>query len=231
VHGELSEADRAQHHPLSKRVFRRMPDRDGSLVAGVDEVGRGCIVGPVVAAVVVFDRPVVIDGLADSKKLTPQRREALAVVIKEKAKDWAIGRAEASEIDRINILQASLLAMGRAFEALSVKPRWVKVDGNRYPQIPCPGESIVGGDQSVPEISAASILAKVARDGEMQILDALYPGYHFAVHKGYPTALHKAKLSELGVTPAHRRSFAPVANRGGPSPLRIDDVSGDPGDF
>jgi len=194
-------------------------------------VGRGCIAGPVVAAIVVLGPHVFIEGLADSKKLAPHHREALASLIKEKAKAWAIGRAEASEIDRINILQASLLAMRRAFEALSIKPDWVKVDGNRYPQIPCPGEAIVGGDQTVPEISAASILAKVARDAEMQILDALYPGYHFAVHKGYPTALHKAKLSELGVTPAHRQSFAPVASlRGRPFP-RANYASGDLGNL
>ena len=198
-----------------------MSGQDRSLIAGVDEVGRGCIVGPVVAAIVVLGPHVVIDGLADSKQLTPQRREALASLIRGRAAAWAIGRAEASEIDRINILQASLLAMRRAFDALPTRPDWVKVDGNRYPQISCPGEAIVGGDGCVAEISAASILAKVARDGEMQILDGLYPGYHFALHKGYPTALHKAKLSEFGVTPAHRQSFAPVASLGGRPSSRI----------
>ena len=189
-----------------------MTGRNRPLIAGVDEVGRGCIVGPVVAAIVVLGRDVVIDGLADSKRLAPHRRETLAGLIKERAAAWAIGRAEAGEVDRINILQASLLAMRRAFDALPIVPDWVKVDGNRYPEIPCPGEAIVGGDRIVPEISAASILAKVARDAEMQILDALYPGYGFAVHKGYPTPLHKRKLMELGATPAHRRSFAPVGN-------------------
>ena len=187
-----------------------MSGSNSLLIAGVDEVGRGCLVGPVVAAIVVLGSDVAIDGLADSKKLTPRQRERLAGRIRKLSLAWAIGRAEASEIDCINILQASLLAMRRAFEALAVKPGWVRVDGNRYPDIQCPGEAIVGGDQSVPEISAASILAKVARDREMQILDALYPGFQFARHKGYPTALHRARLSDLGPTLAHRRSFAPV---------------------
>ncbi|MDD5035198.1 MAG: ribonuclease HII [Methylococcaceae bacterium] len=180
------------------------------MIAGIDEVGRGCIVGPVVAAIVILDEEEPLQGLTDSKKLSPGRREYLAVQIKQQARAWAIARAEPGEIDRINILQASLLAMRRAYDALSLKPDWVKVDGNRYPDLPCPGVAIVGGDLSVPEISAASILAKVARDAEMAILDALYPGYGFVVHKGYPTASHKAKLAELGATPMHRRSFAPV---------------------
>jgi len=182
------------------------------LVVGLDEVGRGCIVGAVVAAAVILGPDTRIDGLADSKKLTPRRREDLAAQIKARALAWAIGRAEPGEIDRINILQASLLAMCRAYAALPVLADWAKVDGNRYPaKLPCPGEAIVGGDATVAEISAASILAKVARDAEMAILDALYPGYQFAVHKGYPTALHLARLAELGATSAHRRSFAPVA--------------------
>jgi ribonuclease HII len=181
------------------------------LVAGIDEVGRGCIAGAVVAAAVILGPGKSIDGLADSKKLTPKRREYLAAQIKGRALAWAIGRAEPGEIDRINILQASLLAMRRAHGSLAVPADWAKVDGNRYPDLPCPGEAIVGGDATVAEISAASILAKVARDAEMDILDALYPGYQFAVHKGYPTALHRAKLIELGATPLHRRSFAPVA--------------------
>jgi len=187
------------------------------LVAGIDEVGRGCIAGPVLAAAVILRPGQAIDGLADSKKLTPLRREALSRQIKEMALAWAIGRAEPGEIDSINILQASLLAMRRAFQALPVEPGWVKVDGNRYPALSCPGEAIVGGDSSVAEISAASILAKVARDAEMDILNALYPGYGFAVHKGYPTPLHKAKLAELGPCPMHRRSFAPVARVAGSS--------------
>jgi ribonuclease HII len=182
------------------------------LIVGIDEVGRGCIVGAVVAAAVILGPDGKIDGLADSKKLTPRRREDLAAQIKDRALACAIGRAEPGEIDRINILQASLLAMRRAYAGLGVQADWVKVDGNRYPkELPCPGEAIIGGDATVAEISAASILAKVARDAEMAILDALYPGYQFAVHKGYPTALHKAKLAELGPSPAHRRSYAPVA--------------------
>lgn len=181
-----------------------------ALIAGCDEVGRGCIAGPVVAAVVIVEDCFYIDGLADSKKLTPKRREELAVAIKTRAFAWAVGRAEASEIDRINILQASLLAMCRAFTALPTKPDRVLVDGNRYPELPCPGEAIVGGDATVPAISAASILAKVFRDWEMNILDNLYPGYDFALHKGYPTSIHTSRLRQLGPSPGHRRSFGPV---------------------
>lgn len=180
------------------------------LVAGIDEVGRGCIVGPVMAAAVILDpaRPIV--GLTDSKKLSEKRRCLLAVEIKAKALAWAVGRAEASEIDRINILQASFLAMQRAFSQLQIQPDFIKVDGNRMPVVACPGEAVVGGDALVAEISAASILAKVARDNEMAVLDRLYPGYSFAVHKGYPTKLHLAALAQLGVSPQHRNSFAPV---------------------
>ena len=184
---------------------------DVPLIAGIDEVGRGCLAGPVLAAIVILQPGDGIAGLADSKQLTPKRREALARSIMAKSIAWAIGRAESGEIDRINILQASLLAMRRAYEALPVRPHWVKVDGNRFPPIPCDGEAIIGGDSSVPEISAASIVAKVARDAEMDILDALYPGYGFAQHKAYPTRLHLAKLQELGVTLMHRRSFGPVS--------------------
>ncbi|MFM8333560.1 MAG: ribonuclease HII [Candidatus Methylumidiphilus sp.] len=184
----------------------------GLLTVGIDEVGRGCLVGAVVAAAVILNPNKPISGLADSKKLTAARREELKAAIQEQALAWAIGRAEPSEIDRINILQASLLGMRRACAALSIAPEWAQVDGNHYPAgLPCPGVAIIKGDQSVAAISAASILAKVARDAEMAILDALYPGYQFAVHKGYPTALHKAKLAELGPTPAHRMSYAPVA--------------------
>ncbi len=184
---------------------------DDVLTAGIDEVGRGCIAGPVVAAIVILGSGVAIEGITDSKKLSPNQRDGLALQIKAKALAWAIGRAEPSEIDQINILQASLLAMRRAYSALKIHPDWVNVDGNRLPNLPCNGAAIIGGDLSVPEISAASIVAKVWRDGEMQILDALYPGYGFAVHKGYPTPLHKARLIELGITPVHRRSFAPVS--------------------
>lgn len=180
------------------------------IIAGIDEVGRGCIVGPVVAAAVILDPARPIAGLADSKKLSEKRRALLAAEIKANALAWAVGRAEASEIDRINILQATFVAMQRAFSQLDVKPDFIKVDGNRLPGIACPGEAVVGGDALVAEISAASILAKVARDSEMDILDRLYPGYGFAGHKGYPTKVHLAALAELGITPQHRTSYAPV---------------------
>ena len=180
------------------------------IIAGVDEVGRGCIVGPVIAAAVILDPAQPISGLTDSKKLTAKKRELLAVTIKQQALAWSIARAEPSEIDHINILQASLLAMKRAVQSLTIQPTWLKVDGNQYPDITCPGETIVQGDLLVAEISAASILAKVYRDNEMSVLDALYPGYEFIKHKGYPTKLHKEKLMALGITEQHRRSFSPV---------------------
>ncbi len=166
--------------------------------------------GAVVAAAVILDPNKPIAGLTDSKKLTEKRRQALAEIIKRDALAWTIGRAEPSEIDRINILQASLLAMQRAFNALSIKPDWVKVDGNQYPPIDCAGETIVKGDLTEAEISAASIIAKVARDEEMLLLDQLYTGYEFGRHKGYPTKLHIEKIQQLGITPLHRKSFAPV---------------------
>ncbi len=173
-------------------------------------MGRGCLVGSVVAAAVILDSDQPIIGLTDSKKISAKKRELLADEIKLKAKAWAIARAEPSEIDSINILQASLLAMQRAVEALGVQASWLKVDGNQYPNLSCPGETIIQGDLLVPEISAASILAKVYRDQEMLILGALYPGYDFAKHKGYPTKLHKEKIQDLGITALHRKSFAPV---------------------
>jgi ribonuclease HII len=148
--------------------------------------------------------------LADSKKLTESKRAQLAQQIKNQALCWAIGRAEASEIDRINILQASMLAMQRAVSQLKVRPDFIKVDGNRLPDLDCPAEAIVQGDSLVAEISAASIIAKVARDEEMQFLDRLYPGYHFSIHKAYPTQLHQQALQQLGISPQHRTSFAPV---------------------
>ncbi|NOR80989.1 MAG: ribonuclease HII [Methyloprofundus sp.] len=187
-----------------------MLSNQAHIIAGVDEVGRGCIVGPVIAAAVILDPAQPISGLTDSKKLTAKKRELLAVTIKQQALAWSIARAEPSEIDNINILQASLLAMKRAVQSLTIQPTWLKVDGNQYPDITCPGETIVQGDLLVAEISAASILAKVYRDNEMSVLDALYPGYEFVKHKGYPTKLHKEKLIALGVTEQHRRSFAPV---------------------
>lgn len=163
-----------------------------------------------VAAAVILDPAKPIAGLTDSKKLTEKRREQLAQIIKRDALAWAIGRAEPSEIDQINILQASLLAMQRAFNALPIKPDWVKVDGNKYPPIDCAGETIIKGDLTEAEISAASILAKVHRDHEMWVLEQLYPGYEIAKHKGYGTKTHLEKLQQLGVTPLHRKSFAPI---------------------
>ncbi len=180
------------------------------MIAGIDEVGRGCLAGSVVAAAVILDpdRPIV--GLADSKTITVAKRGQLAALIYERALAWSIGRAEVSEIDQLNILQASLLAMKRAYHALSIKPGWVKVDGIHYPPIPCEGETVVKGDQCVAEISAASIIAKVARDSEMEVLDVVSPGYEFSRHKAYPTRLHLQKLHEQGVSDSHRKSFAPV---------------------
>ena len=151
-----------------------------------------------------------IIGLSDSKKLTAKKRQEYACEIKKKSKAWAIGRAEPCEIDQLNILQATLLAMRRAYMQLSLRPDLVQVDGTFYPDICCPGETIVQGDSKIAEISAASILAKVARDNEMTTLDALYPGYEFAKHKGYPTKLHLQRLQCLGVTEQHRTSFSPV---------------------
>lgn len=185
-------------------------DNSGKTLAGIDEVGRGCIVGPVVAAAVILDPSKPIAGLADSKALSEKKRLALAERIQADALCWAVARAEASEIDRVNILQATFLAMQRAFAMLSVKPDYILVDGNRLPSIACDGEAVVDGDAKIAEISAASILAKVARDREMQLLDRFYPGYQFATHKGYPTKVHLAALAAQGVTPQHRRSYAPV---------------------
>ncbi|MEJ2360377.1 MAG: ribonuclease HII [Gammaproteobacteria bacterium] len=179
-------------------------------IAGVDEVGRGPLAGPVVAAAVILDPARPIEGLADSKALSETRREHLAELIRERALAWAIGRAECEEIDRINILQASLLAMRRAVLGLQPQPEFALVDGNRCPELPCQSEAIIKGDASVAVISAASILAKVSRDREMVALEQEYPGYGFASHKGYPTKAHLAALARLGVTPLHRRSFGPV---------------------
>ncbi len=181
-----------------------------SYTAGVDEAGRGPLAGPVIAAAVILPDDHGLEGLTDSKKLTESRREALAVAIREQAVAWALGRAEVEEIDRLNILQASLLAMQRAVAALDVHPRKVLVDGNRCPDLDCPVEAVVRGDATVPAISAASILAKVARDREMCELDARYPQYQLARHKGYPTRVHLEALAEHGVSVIHRRSFGPV---------------------
>lgn len=182
----------------------------GEWVAGLDEVGRGPLFGAVVAAAVILDPAQPIAGLTDSKKLSEKQRETLAEEIKQKAKAWALGRAEVEEIDTLNILHASMLAMQRAYEALNFSADFALVDGNRCPKLSCPVEAIVKGDLTEPCISAASIVAKVTRDNEMVELDAQYPGYGLAVHKGYPTKQHLEALQKLGVTPLHRRSFGPV---------------------
>lgn len=187
-----------------------MKNNEHVLIAGVDEVGRGPLAGPVVAAAVILDDAHPITGLADSKTLSEKRREALAIQIRQQALAYAVGRAEVEEIDKINILQASLLAMQRAVEQLSIMPYRVLVDGKYCPQLNCSVEAIVQGDKKIPAISAASILAKVVRDQEMREMDDLYPGYGFAAHKGYPTRAHQEALQRLGITPIHRRSFAPI---------------------
>ena len=181
------------------------------LICGVDEAGRGPLAGPVVAAAVILDPRQPIDGLNDSKKLTAARREMLAVEIREKALAWAVAEASVQEIDRINILQASLLAMQRAVSGLSLMPEKALVDGNKCPVLAFPVEAIVGGDGKLAAIAAASILAKTVRDALMQELHVLYPQYGFDRHKGYPTALHLAALREHGISPVHRRSYGPVA--------------------
>lgn len=186
------------------------PDYEGPGLAGVDEVGRGPLAGDVVAAAVILDPGRPIPGLRDSKKLSPARREELAHLIRDHALAWAVARASVQEIDELNILQASLLAMRRAVEALAPQPQYVLVDGNRLPRWSYPSEPVVKGDDRVPAIAAASILAKVQRDSELIALEQQYPGYGFATHKGYPTKLHLRALQELGVTPVHRRSFGPV---------------------
>ncbi|GJJ79953.1 ribonuclease HII [Pasteurella canis] len=180
------------------------------LIAGVDEVGRGPLVGPVVTAAVILDPNKRIEELKDSKKLSEKKRLLLAEEIKQKALAWSLGRAEPEEIDELNILHATMLAMQRAVENLKISPHLVLVDGNRVPNLEIPAQAIVKGDSLVAEISAASILAKVARDQEMKELDQQYPQYAFAQHKGYPTKLHLEKLAEFGPLPQHRRSFAPV---------------------
>ena len=179
-------------------------------VAGVDEAGRGPLAGPVVAGAVILDPHNPIDGLQDSKRLTAARREVLYVQIQEKALAWAVASADVGEIDRINILQATMLAMQRAVEALQPAAEHALIDGNRCPVLACPAQAIVKGDSRVAAISAASIMAKVTRDREMLSLDLQYPGYGLAQHKGYPSKAHIEALENLGVTPIHRRSYAPV---------------------
>jgi len=179
-------------------------------IAGVDEAGRGPLAGRVFAAAVILDPQQPITGLADSKRLSAKRREALSLLIQQQAIAWAIASASVEEIDRLNILHASLLAMQRAVAQLDPVPQQVLVDGNHCPKLEIPTQAIVKGDASVAAISAASILAKVARDAELIALDQRYPQYGFAQHKGYPTAAHRQALQEHGACPEHRRSFAPV---------------------
>lgn len=181
------------------------------LIAGVDEAGRGPLVGSVVAAAVILDPNRPIAGLNDSKKLSEKKRELLFVEIQEQAIAWAIAEATSAEIDEFNILQASLLAMRRAVEQLSIQPEHVLVDGNKVPQglvVSC--DAVIGGDALHPEISAASILAKVTRDRQMVELDLAYPQFGFAKHKGYPTKAHFEAIAQFGVIDQHRRSFGPV---------------------
>jgi ribonuclease HII len=180
------------------------------LIAGVDEVGRGPLAGPVVAAAVILPAGCLIDGLRDSKKLTAAERKRLATLIRERALSWCIQCARVEEIDALNVLNATMLAMQRAVNGLLLQPTLVKVDGNRAPGLRCPVEAIVGGDDLEASISAASVLAKVYRDALMERMDALYPGYGFARHKGYGTRLHLDALAEKGATVLHRRSFLPV---------------------
>lgn len=182
------------------------------LICGVDEAGRGPLAGSVVAAAVILDPERPITGLADSKKLSAKARERLAPQIRERALAWAIGEATAAEIDEINILQATFLAMRRAVAGLSIVPVHALIDGNRVPAgLPCSADAIVKGDAKEPAISAASILAKTYRDAQLLELDRLYPQYGFARHMGYPTAAHLEALQLHGPSPAHRRSFGPVA--------------------
>jgi ribonuclease HII len=181
------------------------------LIAGVDEVGRGSLAGPVMAGAVILDPMKPIEGLADSKLLTAKQREVLCGMIQKNCIAWAVGLADIEEIDRINILQASLLAMQRAINALNIKPDHVQVDGKFCPKVNCLAEAIIDGDNLVPVISAASIIAKVIRDRAMVAYDEIYPQYGFAKHKGYGTQKHLLALEQFGFTPIHRQSFAPIA--------------------
>ena len=180
------------------------------LICGVDEAGRGPLAGAVVAAAVILDPSRPIDGLGDSKKLSERARDRLAPLIRERALAWAVAEASVAEIDRLNILHATMLAMQRAVAALACVPDLVRVDGNRCPALAVPVEAVVKGDATVPAIAAASILAKTVRDAGMVALHAVYPAYGFARHKGYPTAEHLVALRRHGVADCHRRSFAPV---------------------
>ena len=197
----------------SRRAAERSDAVDvaaGKRTAGVDEAGRGPLAGAVVAAAVILDPARPIPGLDDSKRLSPQRREALDAEIRARAAGWAIARVDVDVIDAINVLEATMLAMREAVARLDPAPERVLVDGNRCPDLPCPARAVVRGDATVAAIGAASILAKVARDREMAEMDRRYPGYGFARHKGYGTRSHREALLRLGPSPIHRRSFAPV---------------------
>lgn len=193
---------------MTQSITFTRPDID--LIAGVDEVGRGPLVGDVVTAAVILDPNRPIEGLNDSKKLSEKKRILLAEEIKQKALAWSIGRADPSEIDELNILHATMLAMKRAVARLEIQPNFVFIDGNRCPDLPVPCEAVIKGDSLVTEISAASIIAKVTRDTEMFELDKIHPEFGFAKHKGYPTKLHFEMLAKYGPTPHHRQSFKPV---------------------
>ena len=192
-------------------LINELEVNETDLVAGVDEVGRGPLAGPVVAAAVILDPKKPIDGLCDSKKMSANRRLEMSDKIKSNSLAWSLGRAEAKEIDEINILQASLLAMKRAIELLNIEPDIVLVDGNYTPSVNFKKKAIVKGDSLISEISAASIIAKVERDNEMIALDKIYPGYGFSSHKGYPTKQHIESLKRLGITDIHRITFSPVS--------------------
>jgi len=183
------------------------------LVCGIDEAGRGPLAGPVVAAAVILDPARPIPGLNDSKKLSEKKRDAVAVLIRERAIAWAVGEASVEEIDRLNILQATFLAMQRAVAALAVRPTSALVDGNRCPKLQMPVEAVVKGDGKIASIAAASILAKTVRDAGMLVLHQQYPVYGFDRHMGYPTAAHCQALEMHGASPVHRRSFGPVAKQ------------------
>lgn len=195
--------------PRTAPLFETGSDRTG-LVCGVDEAGRGALAGPVIAAAVVLDPLRPIDGLRDSKKMTPRQRATVALLIRERALAWSIGAAEVLEIDAINILQATLRAMERAIVSLCPAAHYALIDGNQIPALAIPARCIIGGDDSEPAISAASILAKTHRDALMRDIDACHPGYGFARHAGYGTAAHLRQLQLLGACSQHRRSYAPV---------------------
>lgn len=198
-----------RRRPVTLDLFEQAAVASG-LICGVDEAGCGPLAGPVVAAAVILDPGRRVYGLRDSKILKPDRREQLAKRIRERAIAWAVAEASVEEIDTINILQARLLAMRRAVDALAVAPEFALIDGNQMPRLPCPARAVIAGDALIPAISAASILAKTARDRMMRHFDALHPGYGFAQHMGYPTPEHFDRLNALGPCVLHRRSFAPV---------------------